>query len=45
MVNAEQIQPLIRSHFSDDPDRFLTTALQVTAQEAQQPAITIRISF
>lgn len=45
MATADQIQTLIRPHFSDDPERFLTTALQAAAQEALQPAITIRISF
>lgn len=36
MATAEQIKSLIRSHFSDDPERFFTTALQVAAYEAQQ---------
>jgi hypothetical protein len=34
MANAEQIKPLIQSHFSDDPERFYTIALQVAAYEA-----------
>jgi SpoVK/Ycf46/Vps4 family AAA+-type ATPase len=36
MATAEQIKSLIRSHFSDDPERFFMTALQVAAYEAQQ---------
>lgn len=36
MATAEQIKALIRSHFSDDLERFFTTALQVAAHEAGQ---------
>ena len=36
MAKADQIKALIRSHWSDDPERFLTVALQVAAYEAQQ---------
>lgn len=36
MAKAEQIRSLIRSHFNDDPEHFLTIALQVAAYEAQQ---------
>lgn len=36
MATAEQIKALIRSHFSDDSERFLTLALQVAAHEAKQ---------
>ena len=36
MAMAEQIKTLIRSHFSDDPERFFTIALQVAAHEAGQ---------
>ncbi len=36
MATADQIKSLIRSHFSDDPERFYTIALQVAAHEAQQ---------
>lgn len=36
MATAEQIKSLIRSHFSDDAERFYTMALQVAAHEAQQ---------
>lgn len=36
MAKAEQLKALIRSHWSDDPERFLTVALQVAAYEAQQ---------
>lgn len=36
MATAEQIKSLIRSHLSDDQERFYTLALQVAAHEAQQ---------
>ena len=36
MATAEQIKTLIKSHFSEDPERFFTTALQVAAHEAGQ---------
>ncbi len=36
MATAEQIKSLIRTHFSDDLERFYTVALQVAAHEAQQ---------
>lgn len=36
MATAEQIKSLIRSHLSDDAERFYTLALQVAAHEAQQ---------
>jgi SpoVK/Ycf46/Vps4 family AAA+-type ATPase len=36
MATAEQIKSLIRSHLSDDDERFFTLALQVAAHEAQQ---------
>lgn len=36
MPTAEQIKALIRSHFSDDEERFYALALQVAAHEAQQ---------
>jgi len=36
MATAEQIRALIKSHFSDDSERFFTIALQVAAHEAQQ---------
>ena len=36
MATAEQIKALIRSHFSDDMERFYTIALQVAAHEAKQ---------
>ncbi len=36
MATAEQIKSLIRSHFGDEPERFMTLALQVAAHEAQQ---------
>jgi SpoVK/Ycf46/Vps4 family AAA+-type ATPase len=36
MATAEQIKSLIRSHLSEDDERFYTLALQVAAHEAQQ---------
>lgn len=36
MATAEQVKALIRSHLSDDAERFYTIALQVAAHEAQQ---------
>ncbi len=36
MATAEQIKSLIRSHFSDESERFFTIALQMAAHEAQQ---------
>jgi AAA+ superfamily predicted ATPase len=36
MATAEQIKSLIKSHFGDDSERFITIALQVAAHEAQQ---------
>lgn len=36
MATAEQIKSMIRSHFSGDPERFFTIALQVAAHEAGQ---------
>lgn len=36
MATADQLRSLVRSHFSDDPERFFTTALQVAAHEAKQ---------
>lgn len=36
MATAEQIKALIRSHVSDDSERFFTLALQVAAHEAKQ---------
>jgi SpoVK/Ycf46/Vps4 family AAA+-type ATPase len=36
MATAEQIKSLIRSHLSDESERFYTLALQVAAHEAQQ---------
>jgi SpoVK/Ycf46/Vps4 family AAA+-type ATPase len=36
MATAEQMKSLVRSHFSEDPERFFTIALQVAAHEAQQ---------
>ncbi|HEY3374649.1 MAG TPA: ATP-binding protein [Candidatus Aquicultor sp.] len=36
MATAEQLKTLIRSHFSDQPERFYTVALQVAAHEAKQ---------
>lgn len=36
MATAEQIKSLIRSHLTDDSERFFTIALQVAAHEATQ---------
>src|SRR5690606_6982315 len=36
MATAEQIKSLIRSHLSEDDERFYTLALQVAAHEAYQ---------
>lgn len=36
MATAEQIKSLIRSHFSEDVERFATVALQLAAHEANQ---------
>jgi SpoVK/Ycf46/Vps4 family AAA+-type ATPase len=36
MATAEQIKSLIRSHYSEDPERFYAMALQLAAHEAQQ---------
>ena len=36
MATAEQIKTLIRSHFTDETERFFTAALQVAAHEAGQ---------
>lgn len=36
MATAEQIKSLIRSHASEDRERFFTVALQVAAHEAKQ---------
>jgi len=36
MATAEQIKSLIRSHVSDESERFFTIALQMAAHEAQQ---------
>ena len=36
MATAEQIKSLIRSHLSDDSERFFSIALQVAAHEARQ---------
>jgi SpoVK/Ycf46/Vps4 family AAA+-type ATPase len=36
MATAEQIKSLIRSHYSEDAERFYSMALQLAAHEAQQ---------
>lgn len=36
MATGEQLKALIRSHFSDDSERFFTSALQIAAHEAGQ---------
>ncbi|MCR4322128.1 MAG: ATP-binding protein [Candidatus Brocadiaceae bacterium] len=35
MATADQIKTLIKSHFENDPDRFMTIALQIAAHEAK----------
>ncbi|MDM8517043.1 ATP-binding protein [Desulfobacterales bacterium HSG16] len=41
MATAEQIKSLIRSHYSEDKERFFTIALQVAAHEAKQGHIAL----
>jgi SpoVK/Ycf46/Vps4 family AAA+-type ATPase len=41
MATADQIKSLIRSHFSEEPERFYTIALQVAAHEARQGHIAL----
>lgn len=36
MATAEQLKSLVRSHFSDDVERFRTVVLQLAAHEAKQ---------
>lgn len=36
MATADQIKSLIRTHFSNEPEKFFTIALQVAAHEAKQ---------
>ncbi len=36
MATAEQIKSLLRSHFDNDSERFLTISMQVAAHEARQ---------
>lgn len=36
MATAEQIKSLLRSHFDNDSERFMTISLQVAAHEARQ---------
>jgi SpoVK/Ycf46/Vps4 family AAA+-type ATPase len=36
MATGDQIKALIRSHLDDDPERFVTTALQLAAYEASR---------
>lgn len=36
MATADQLKSLVRSHFSNEPERFFTIALQVAAHEAKQ---------
>ncbi len=36
MATADQIKSLIRSHYSEEPERFYALALQLAAHEAQQ---------
>lgn len=41
MATADQIKSLIRFHFHNDSERFLTTALQLAAYEAHQGHISL----
>lgn len=41
MATAEQIKSLLRSHFDNDSERFLTISLQVAAHEARQGHATL----
>lgn len=41
MATAEQLKALIRSHLSEDAERFTTVALQVAAHEAQQGHVSL----
>jgi SpoVK/Ycf46/Vps4 family AAA+-type ATPase len=41
MATAEQIKSLLRSHFDNDSERFLTISLQVAAHEARQGHIAL----
>jgi SpoVK/Ycf46/Vps4 family AAA+-type ATPase len=41
MATAEQIKSLIRSHLTDDPERFYSIALQLAAHEAKQGHIAL----
>ncbi|MCP4119408.1 MAG: ATP-binding protein [Desulfobacteraceae bacterium] len=41
MATAEQLKALIRSHFSDDKERFYTISLQMASHEAKQGHITL----
>ena len=36
MPTAEQVKALIKSHFDDDAERFLTISMQLAAHEARQ---------
>lgn len=36
MATADQLKSLVRSHFGDEEERFITIALQLAAHEAQQ---------
>ncbi len=35
MATSEQLKSLIRSHFEEDSERFVTVALQIAAHEAK----------
>jgi SpoVK/Ycf46/Vps4 family AAA+-type ATPase len=41
MATAEQIKSLLRSHFDNDSERFLTISLQVAAHEARQGHVSL----
>ena len=45
MATSEQLKSLIRSHFTDDRERFATIALQLAAHEARQGHSTLALEI
>jgi SpoVK/Ycf46/Vps4 family AAA+-type ATPase len=45
MATAEQLKSLIRSHYSNEVERFSTVALQVAAHEAQQGHLSLAVEI
>src|SRR5690348_1840268 len=41
MATNDQVKALIRSHLEDEPERFITAALQVAAYEAQRGHVSL----